>query len=172
MNKTPVYVLCSLIFFLCLCGMSISNGPSVSVAGADISHWLEYNGGYDCYGRLDSNMNIEIIQQVPTDNTVEKLMKDAVGYDANKTVRENTAFDGQDNIYFIGLQVSEDAPVNYSSFYVFFFDDFTKATSNASDKMNIFDIYNPAEWVLNEYLYTVENPQEVKQFFIDKELYQ
>ena len=171
MKNLPLYILFFLVFFGCLIGISCSSPPSIIVTSADISHWLEYDGGYDCYGILDCNADIVTMDQIPTDGIVENLMKDAVGYDPNKTIRENTSFGGQNNIYFVGLQAGDDAPGNYGSFYVFFFDDFTKATSNASNKMNEFDINKPDKWILNDYCYAVKNPQAVKQFFIDKGLF-
>ena len=175
MKKIPLYIfysaICLILRFHFMIGISISSeGNSVPVAGADISHWLEYDGGYDCYGILDCDTNIVTMEQIPTDCTIENLMKDAVGYDPDKTIRENTCFDNQNNIYFIGLQAGDDAPGNYGNFYVLFFDDFTKATSNASHKMNEFDINKPDEWVLNDYWYDVENPQAIKQFFVSRNL--
>ena len=172
MKKLPLYFFGTLIFLYCICGMHISDGPSVYVAGYDIYHWTKYDGGYDCIGYTDSEFNIEIIVKENSCNEVEKFFKKIDFQSGPKPVHNGEIFETQDNIYFAGLEPDEKASNYISTFYVLFFDDFTKAISNAGYQMDSFDINNPDSWELNEYYHIIENPDSVKQFFIDKGLYQ
>ncbi len=164
MKNLPLYILFTLVFFRCLTGLAISseNGTTVDIAGFDISHLVKYDGGYDVYGTLNSDLTIDTIERVQRENEIEEFMQ-KIDF-GEKTVRTENELQNLEIIYFIGIE-----PTEHLDFYVFFFDDFTKAVNSISTG---FDINNPDVQFLNNYIYSIENPEFVKQLFINKGLYQ
>ena len=165
------------IFFVITMIIAISNSFNgnyygTNIAGMDISHYLQYNGGYDVYGKLNNDFSTDSIERISSKKEIEKFMQEIdFGDSADKVIFKNSDFADSANIYFIGLEPDKnDYERNFASFYVFFFDNFTKAISNASGNMSNFDLNSPADWTLNEYYYPVKNPEIVKQFFVDKGL--
>ena len=146
---------------------------SVYIMDRDIHDYINCDEGYDVYGILNADFTINTIERKPSENEIEIFLQKIEFCKAidKKVLQEKDIID-LSNLWFVGFEPDEnEKTLEYDPFYIFFFDDFSKAISNASAEMDKFDISNPEKRMLNEYYYTIENSEIVKEFFIDKGLY-